>query len=71
MIRTADCGWSRAVIIVRVEGGDLTIMNIIGSGVASAVVSFGPAALAAGAVLGGLLLVTATVLVVADARAAA
>ena len=49
----------------------MTIMTIIGSGVASAVVSFGPAALAAGGVLGGLLLVTATVLVVADARAAA
>ena len=49
----------------------MTIMTIIGTGVASAVVSFGPAALAAGAVLGVLLLVTATVLVVADARAAA
>jgi hypothetical protein len=49
----------------------MTIMTIIGGGVASAVVSFGPAALAAGAVLGGLLLVTATVLVVADACAAA
>ncbi len=46
----------------------MTIMTIIGSGVASAVVSFGPTALAAGAVLGSLLLVTATVLVVADAR---
>ena len=48
----------------------MTIMTIIGSGVASAVVSFGPAALAAGAVLGSLLLVTATVLVVADACSA-
>ena len=46
----------------------MTIMTIIGSGVASAVVSFAPTALAAGVVLGGLLLVTATVLVVADAR---
>ena len=48
----------------------MTIMTIIGGGVASAVVSFGPAALAAGAVLGGLLLVTAAVLAVADACAA-
>ena len=48
----------------------MTIMTIIGSGVAGAVVSFGPAAMAAGAVLGGLLLVTTTVLVVADACAA-
>ena len=47
----------------------MTIMTIIGTSVASAVVSFGPAALAAGAVLAGLLLVTATVLVIADARA--
>jgi hypothetical protein len=46
---------------------DMTIMTIIGSGVASAVVSFAPAAVAAGIVLGGLLLATATVLVVADA----
>ena len=49
----------------------MTIMTIIGSGVASAVVSFAPTALAAGVVLGGLLLVTATVLVVADACTAA
>ena len=49
----------------------MTIMTIIGSGVASAVVSFGPAALAAGGVVGGLLLVTTTVLVVADACSAA
>jgi len=49
----------------------MAIMTIIGSGVASTVVSFGPAALAAGAVLGGLLLVTTTVLVVADACAGA
>jgi hypothetical protein len=49
----------------------MTIMTIIGSGVASTVVSFGPAALAAGAVLGGLLLVTTTVLIVADACAVA
>jgi hypothetical protein len=47
----------------------MTIMTIIGSGVASTVVSFGPAALAAGTVLGGLLLVTTAVLVVADACA--
>ena len=66
MIRAADCGWFQAIRIVR----DMTIMTIIGSGVASAVVSFGPAALAAGAVLGSLLLVTATVLVVADACSA-
>ena len=65
MIRAADCGWSGVVSIVR----DMTIMTIIGTGVTSAVVSFGPAALAAGAVLGALLLVTATVLVVADACA--
>jgi uncharacterized membrane protein YfcA len=39
----------------------MTIMTIIGSGVSSAVVSFAPTALAAGVVLGGLLLVTATV----------
>jgi hypothetical protein len=49
----------------------MTIMTIIGSGVSSAVVSFAPTALAAGLVLGGLLLVTATVLVVADACTAA
>jgi hypothetical protein len=66
MIRAADCGWFQAIRIVH----DMTIMTIIGSGVASAVVSFGPAALAAGAVLGSLLLVTATVLVVADACSA-
>ena len=47
----------------------MTIMTIIGSGVASTVVSFGPAALAAGAVLGVLLIVTTTVLIVADACA--
>jgi len=50
---------------------DMTIMTIIGSGVSSAVVSFAPTALAAGVVLGGLLLVTATVLIVADACTAA
>jgi len=49
----------------------MTIMTIIGTGVASAVVSFAPTAVAAGVVLAGLLLVTATVLVVADACTAA
>ena len=67
MIRATDCGWSEAVSIVR----GMTILTIIGSGVATTVVPFGPAALAAGAVLGGLLLATATILVVADACAAA
>jgi hypothetical protein len=67
MIRAADCGWFQAIRIVH----DMTIMTIIGSGVATTVVSFGPAALATGAVLGGLLLATAAILVVADACAAA
>jgi hypothetical protein len=49
----------------------MTIMTIIGGGVASAVVSFGPAALAAGAAVAGLLLATATILVVADSCTAA
>jgi hypothetical protein len=67
MIRATDCGWSEAVSIVRV----MTILTIIGSGVATTVVSFGPAALATGAMLCGLLLATAAILVVADACAAA
>ena len=49
----------------------MTIMTIIGSGVAGAVVSFAPTALAAGAAVAGLLLATATILVVADSCTAA
>ena len=49
----------------------MTFITTIGSGVPSTVVSFGAAAMAAGVVVAGLLLVTAAVLIVADVRWAA
>ena len=49
----------------------MTLITMIGSGIPSTVLSFGAAAAAAGAVVGGLFLLTATVLIVADARCAA
>ena len=49
----------------------MTLITTIGSGVPALGLSFGAAALAAGTVVGGLLLLTAAILIVADSRCAA
>ena len=49
----------------------MTFLTMIGSGVPSTVLSFGGAAMAAGLVIGGLFLLTAAILIVADSWCAA
>ena len=49
----------------------MTLITTIGSGIPAMGLSFGTAAVVAGAVVGGLLLLTAAILVVADSRSLA
>jgi hypothetical protein len=65
VILATDCGWSAPIRTVRARK-EVTMTSILGAAISSTVVPFGATALAAGAVLAGLLVATVAILVVAE-----